>query len=319
MRRRFILAAIFSTVVPVASLSAQLVFQVCKETCPDPFRDPGGAAVCQARISLCETKLTAYNTYMAQLSAGVTTYQLPAKYREILQPFYSANLANWRFGFADRQPPGNATTDCNVTYFNRAGFVTLLRDGNLDGFWGWLFHELRHFSQCGQLGSRDAYSKMWFGHLELAVIQSSNLETLHDRMLMEADADNVATTVLAGTRTMRDIHDRLVRPIVVTLAGPSGAVLADRTTIGKGTYDISGRVTGGSDPLERNWWVKRPGTTIFAQVPSSVLNEARVFHLIADVTGEYTLRLHVRQPGSNLPEASRQIVLNAVDLRTIAR
>ena len=73
MRRRLILAAIFSTVVPVASLSAQLVFQVCKETCPDPLRDPGGAAMCHARIAACETKLTSYNSYMAQLGAGVTT------------------------------------------------------------------------------------------------------------------------------------------------------------------------------------------------------------------------------------------------------
>jgi hypothetical protein len=319
MRRRFIVAAIISTVVPVASLSAQLVFQVCKETCPDPFRDPGGAAMCQARISLCESKLTSYNSYMLQLSAGVPTYQLPAKYREILQPFYSGNLANWRFGFADRQPPGNATTDCNVTYFNRAGFVTLLRDGNLDGLWGWLFHELRHFSQCNQLGSRDAYSKMWFGHLELAFIQSNNLETLHDRMLMEADAETFAVTVLERTRTMRDIHGHLVKPFVVTLAGPSGALLADRTTISKGTYDVSGSVTGGHDPVERNWWVKRPGMTYFEQVPASVVNDGRGFHLNAPVTGEYTLRLHVRQPGSNLPEAMRQIVLVAVEPRTIFR
>ena len=101
--------AILSTSVGIESASAQ-VFPVCRETCPDPFRDPVGAAACQARISACDGKLASYRAYMTQLGAGVTTYQLPAIYRELLQPFYSANLANWRFGFSDRQPPNNATT-----------------------------------------------------------------------------------------------------------------------------------------------------------------------------------------------------------------
>ena len=307
--------ALMHLLLPLASASAQLVFQVCKETCPNPLTDPAGAAVCQARITVCESKLTAYNGYMAQLVAGVTTYSLPAKYREILQPFYSRNLGDWRFGFADRQPPGNATTDCNVTYFNRANFVNLLRDGNLDGFWDWLFHELRHFSQCGQLGSRDAYAKMWFGHLELAFIQNNNLATLHDRMLMEADADGVAMTVMEKTKTMRDINNRLVRPFVVALEGPGATVLPDKTYISTGTYQVAGKVSGGSDPVERNWWVKRPGMTYFEQFPASVVNDGRGFVLSAPTTGEYTLRLHVRQPGSNLPEAMRQIVLSAIPPR----
>ena len=135
----------------------------------------------------------------------------------------------------------------------------------------------------------------------------------------EAEAETFATSVMEKTRTMRDIHNRLVRPIVVTLSGPAGSVLPDRTTISKGMYDVGGNVTGGSDPLERNWWVKRPGMSIFEAVPASVFNDGRGFHLNAAVTGEYTLRLHVRQPGSNLPEAMRQIVLNAVDPRMISR
>lgn len=315
--RKNFLAALVALSLPASAVSAQLVFSVCAETCPDPLRDPAGAAACHARIAVCESKLTSYNAYMAQLGAGVTTYALPAKYRQILQPFYSADLSGWRFGFADRQPPGNATTDCTVTYFNRAGFVTLLKDGNLDGMWDWLFHELRHFSQCKQLGSRDAYAKMWFGHLELAFIQNNNLATLHDRMLMEADAKGVSATVVESTKPMRDIHNRLVLPIVVKLASPSGSLLADRTTIGTGSFQVTGKVTGGSDPLERNWWLKRPGMGNFVQVPASVVDEGNAFRLDVPSTGEYTLRLYVRQAGSNLPEASREIVLNAVEPRRV--
>jgi hypothetical protein len=122
------------------------------------------------------------------------------------------------------------------------------------------------------------------------------------------------------TVTMRDTRNRLVKPIVVALAGPSGAVLGDRTTILTGTYQVTGKVSGGSDPLERNWWVKRPGMTYFEQFPASVVNDGRDFVLSVPTTGDYTLRLHVRQPGSNLPEASRQIVLTVMSApRTILR
>src|SRR5215204_2831457 len=148
MRLSYFILVLSSTAGAIRSTGAQIVFQVCRETCPDPLRDPAGFAACHARIAECESKLTAYNGYMGQLGAGATRYQLPTKYREILQPFYSSNLGNWRFAFGDRQPPNNATTDCTVTYFNRANFVLLLRKGELDGGWDWLFHEIEHFNQC---------------------------------------------------------------------------------------------------------------------------------------------------------------------------
>ena len=294
-------------------LSAQLVFQVCRETCPDPLRDPVGAAACHARVAACESKLTTYNAYMAQLGAGVTTYQLPAVYRDLLQPFYSANLANWRFGFSDRQPTGNATTDCTVTYFNRANFVLLLRNGTLDGFWNWLFHELRHFTQCQQLGTRDAYAKMWFGHLELAFLQNNNLATIHDRMIMEGDADNVATRVMTSTLPLRDLNNRLVRPIAVVLAGSSGQVLGDRVTTRVGnTQRFIAQVTGGSDPLERIWRWRVPGSTLLAAAPANVVDAGNAFQFTPTVAGTYHVRVRVRQPGSNLAEAVKQIAVDVL-------
>jgi hypothetical protein len=297
--------------------SAQLVFSVCRETCPDPFRDPGGATVCNARVAACETKLGLYNTYMAQLSAGVTTYQLPAMYRELLQPFYSNNLGTWRFGFSDRQPPSNATTDCSVTYFNRANFVNLLRDGALDGLWDWLFHELAHFDQCRILGTRDAYSKMWFGHLEIAFIQNNNLETIHDRMMMEGSAETVAMRVLDRTRTLRDATNRLVRPFSVTFKGPSGQVLGDKVTIVRGSaYRVDANVTGGSQPRERVWRWMTPSTGFYASAPARILDGGAAFNAGSPDVGTYRVRLTVSQPGSNLVHAVKDLIVEVVQPKT---
>src|SRR5688572_18511724 len=305
--------AVLSTTLGARSTSAQVVFPVCRETCPDPLRDPIGAAACQARISTCDGKLASYRAYMAQLGAGVTTYQLPAMYRELLQPFYSADLANWRFGFSDRQPPNNATTDCNVTYFNRANFVLLLRNGTLDGFWNWLFHELAHFNQCQQLGTRDAYAKMWFGNLELAFLQSNNLETIHDRMIMEGAAEAVATRVVASTLPMRDLTNRLVRPFTVVLTGSSGEVLPDRVTARVGSAQrFSARVTGGSDPRERIWTWRVPGTLQLASAPGNVVDGGNAFQFTPTAVGTYFVRVRIRQPESSLAETIKQVAVDVL-------
>ena len=314
IRRSMLLAlAFFCTTAAASPSSAQLVFQVCRETCPDPLRDPIGATACNARIAACESKLALYNTYMGQLSAGVTTYQLPAAYRELLQPFFSANLANWRFGFSDRQPSGNATTDCSVTYFNRANFVLLLRTGELDGFWPWLFHELGHLNQCRQLTSRDAYAKMWFGHLEFAFLQNNNLETIHDRMIMEAQADAVSARVMTSTVPLRDLTNRLVKPIAVSLAGTTGQTLGDAVSYRVGsTQRFTARVTGGSDPLERIWTWRVPGTTQLVSVPANVVDGGNGFQFTPTVVGTYYVRVRVRQPGSNLAVAIKQVTVDVL-------
>jgi hypothetical protein len=314
MNRLTLVAFVFLGVcVPARSSSAQLVFQVCRETCPDPLRDPVGAAACHARIAACESKLTAYNGYMGQLSAGTTTYILPAVYRELLQPFYSADLTGWRFAFSDRQPPGNATTDCSVTYFNRANFVLLLRQGNLDGLWRWLFHELGHFDQCRRMTSRDAYAKMWFGNLELAFLQNSNLETIHDRMIMENDADAIAARVLTSTVPLRDSRDRLVRPIAVALVGSSGQLLSERVTTRVGNTQLfTARISGGSDPLERVWRWRVPGSFQLVAAPTSVVDGGNAFQFTPTVVGTYFVRIRVRQPESNLAETIKQVAVDVL-------
>jgi hypothetical protein len=315
MRARYLLfaaGAVITSLLPQTS-HAQLLFQVCRETCPDPLRDPVGAAACATRIELCESKLTAYNGYMTQLNAGVTTFTLPKLYRDLLQPFYSGSLANFRFGFGDRQPPSNATTDCSVTYFNNQSYVNALRNGTLDTNWRWLFHELRHFTQCNILGSRDAYAKMWFGHLELAFIQNNDLATLHDRMWMENDAETFAGTMLTNTEKMRDIHNRLVSPFVVTLLGPGGNVLPDESVFSIGTFTLTGKIAGGSDPVQRQWWVKNPLSSSFTRVQNGLSPDATSWQFMPTITGLWTVRLLVSQPGSNLPMASRQIVIRVSD------
>ncbi len=307
-RWTLLMLAFLSTTAAVRTAAAQLVFQVCHETCPDPLRDPGGAAACHARIAECESKLTAYNAYMAQLGAGTTTYALPAKYRELLQPFYSSNLSTWRFAFGDRQPPGNATTDCTVTYFNRANFVLLLRKGELDGLWGWLFHELQHFNQCQRGGTRDAYAKMWFGNLALAFIQNNDLATLHNRMPMESDANAAATRVLLSTEHMFDSRNHLVAPIAVVLSGASGQVLTDQIAARVGDVQhYTAKVTGGSDPLERIWTWRVPGSTILQSAPSNVVDGGNGFQFTPTAVGTYYVRARVRQPDSPLADAIKQV------------
>jgi hypothetical protein len=79
-----------------------------------------------------------------------------------------------------------------------------------------------------------------------------------------------------------------------------------------GRYQVTAKIDGGSDPLEKNWSLKSPGATYFAPVPASVLNDGAAFALTPSTAGEYTLRLYVSQPGSNLVTASRQVVISVV-------
>jgi len=312
--RHVVLAAgAFMTSLLPHTSEAQLVFQVCKETCPDPLRDPLGAAACTARIELCESKLTLYNGYMGQLGTGTTTFTLPKLYRDVLRPFYSGNIDNYRFAFGDRQPPSNATTDCGVTYFNNAAYVDKLKNGTLDTNWDWIFHELRHFGQCSILGSRDAYAKMWFGHLEVAFIQNNDLKTLHDRMWMENDAETYSQQMIEKTKTMRDVHNQLVRPFVVKLLNSGGTALPDESVFSIGTYAINSRVEGGSEPIAREWWIKNPLATTFTRIQNGLSPDATSWQFMPTITGDWTLRLVVSQPGSNLPMASRQVVLRVSD------
>jgi hypothetical protein len=203
---RIILSALIAGVVwlriPVTTAHG---FQVCARQCAL------GDAACVAAVAACEVKIHAYNIYMDQMGLGVSKHQLPAVYRDILGPRYpQANFNTFRFGFADRQPPNNATTDCNTTYFNNAVYVDRLRNAAANPDYFWLLHEVTHTEQCSVLGSREAYAKRWWDEMEaVANAQGRNINfnqspenlakqigalysQVHDMMAMEQQADNKA-------------------------------------------------------------------------------------------------------------------------------
>ena len=187
--------------------------------CPDPASCEASDLACRAAVALCEAKINAYSVYMDRIGAGQTLHALPPIYQEILAPHYPrADLARVRFAFSDQQPPDNATTDCNVLYFNDASYVAALRDGGPNEKWRWLLHELAHPEQCADAGGRIGYAKRWWDELEKAVrasgasidvLQSSEqlavqlgrlYARVHGAMPMERAADAKADAVLAQLR-----------------------------------------------------------------------------------------------------------------------
>jgi hypothetical protein len=187
--------------------------------CPEPGSCAPSDLACRATVALCEAKIRAYAAYMDQIGTGRTPYELPPIYREILAPHYPrADLAKIRFAFSDRQPANNATTDCNVIYFNDAEYVNALRDAGPNEKWPWLLHELAHPEQCADAGGRSGYAKRWWDELEAAarasgasidVLQSTEqlakqlgrlYARVHGAMPMEQAADAKAEAVFAKLR-----------------------------------------------------------------------------------------------------------------------
>src|SRR4030095_75966 len=174
-----------------------------------------------------------YNIYMDQMGAGVSRHQLPDVYRDILAARYpQTNFNTFRFGFSDRQPPNNATTDCNVTYFNNSDYVDRLRNGAANPNWFWLLHEITHTEQCTALGGREAYSKRWWDEMDAALnaqgikvnflqppdALANQIGTLfaqvHDMMPMEQQATNKANALLPGlVACCTDRNGKPVRPL----------------------------------------------------------------------------------------------------------
>lgn len=152
---------------------------------------------------VCETKVVLYRRYMDLLGAGVKLHHLPDGYVDQLKAYYpNVNLRSVRFGFSDRQPSGNATTDCHNMYFSSRDYTEKLRTGTLtvNDDLSWLYHELRHTEQCKEVGGRDPFAEMWFKDFEYSAL-TTNLnnpdyyKVLHDKMPMERDADTRATAV----------------------------------------------------------------------------------------------------------------------------
>lgn len=273
-----------------AAAQGPFINQACKRNCN--ITD----AACIASEQTCQAKLDLYLTYMAQLGAGVTTSQLPQLYVDLLQPHYQgADLRSWSFGFGDRQPPNNATTDCSNTYFNNRAFVDKLRAGNLNesGDFLWLFHEMQHFVQCTRLGSRGFYAKMWFDQLETTFIQNNNLATLHDRMPMEGEADAVANTVFGATAALRGSDGRLVRSVTLELLRNNQIIPTSGPIpyINQAPQTITARVTGFSSAPAIGWAIKRPNH-VFAPATGSGPNGTEL-QWTPDETGTHQIRVTV--------------------------
>ena len=209
-RASLVLGFIFAIALP-ASVSA------AAGTCPSSCAPAD--LVCNAAVALCETKIRAFDVYMAQIDTGQPKYPLPAVYQEILRPHYpQVDFEKIRFAFSDQQPPDNATTDCNRIYFNDAAHVDALRNAGPNPKWLWLLHELTHAEQCAASGDREKYALRWWRELETAVRESGEtidvfqtteqlvkqLQALylrvHAAMPMEQAADAKAETVLGGLR-----------------------------------------------------------------------------------------------------------------------
>lgn len=165
----------------------------------------------------CENKLQGYKSYMGTLGAGVSLFNLPPLYVEILREhFTQVDLANVRFGFSRGVPPDvKGMTDCNTIYFASRSFVDKVRNGALskdagDDF-ALLYHELTHTEQCAQRGGRDAYAVMWWQQVTTAGERDPNPATIHRRQPMEIEAMARAADI-DGLR----LKDGLVRPVSIS-------------------------------------------------------------------------------------------------------
>lgn len=292
--------------IPTANAQGPIIAAACRRNCS--LTD----AACIVNEQTCQAKLGLYYGYMGQLGTGVTVYQLPQLYIDLLQPHYGAFISGWRFGFSDRQPANNATTDCSRTYFNDQAFVDDLRAGNLneDSEFTWLFHEIQHHVQCSRLGSRDLYAKMWFEQLEVTFIQNNDLATLHDRMPMEGDADGVANRVLGAMANSRGADGRLVRSITLELlrnhvAIPTGSV----SYITQTPQLITARVTGFSTPPSIAWSIKQPNQ-VFAPATGSGSNGTEL-QWTPTVAGRHDIRATVN-PASTTESVTRVVAFNVL-------
>jgi hypothetical protein len=295
-------------------LVAQLVVAACNMNCPQVrLCLPGdqrcndynaNAISCQTQQASCQAKFVMYDTYMQQMGAGVTMHQLPALYRDELATYYpAATLAEVRFGYSNRQPEGNATADCDRIYFNDAAYVdavrtaTLKHDSNAPHHFGWLLHELTHFEQCRQVGSRDAYARMWWDQLsetELAgLIESGSWLGIHDQMQMEqqANARRDQTWAMLPTCCIDPTTRLLIKPLTVTPL----AISPTSATEGQ-TVTLSTSASNGAQPLTYRWKVREPGSI----QPLSLPADGPTASFAPNAPGTWTVLLAVTQPGNSL-------------------
>ena len=282
----------------------------CKENCA--LTD----AACIAREQVCQTKLQLYRGYMGQLGLGLTLHRLPQLYIDLLQAHYNGSLGNVSFGYADRQP-ALATTDCNVIYFGTSAtraFVDKVKNGGLthSAEFKLLFHELRHFSQCTNLGGRDQFAKRWFRDLDISILHQTNVDfqQLHDLMPMEADAKNAADRIFGEIDLLRDQSGKLVRPLSVELL-KGNSVLGSNITAWVGSpLEFTARVSGGSGPFKIDWSVKAP-YEVRAQSAQPAPGDLSKLQWSPNREGIFEVEAFVTQPGTSLRPALKIIQVKA--------
>jgi hypothetical protein len=309
-----VLAALFSH--PAA---AQPVVPACDLRCPAPRiceptdrvcqRHNEEVVRCQTEQASCQAKFMAYDAYLQQMGLGVTPLSLPALYREVLDPLYpQASLSGYRFGFSNRQPANNATTDCDRTWYNNADYVSAIQNGTVSengqgpGFY-WLLHEIAHYEQCRVVGSRDAYARMWWDHLSetelVSLIETGGWGTIHSQMRMEQEAKTRAQEVLFALDQccIHPTTGRLVRPLAVTPMQVTPAGLTQGASV-----TFSANASGGAEPLSWAWEVRDPHAGAWTTLPAT--GPSATFVPQAD--GSWTVRLSVSQPHPGLRTDHRE-------------
>lgn len=295
----------------------------------DPLKCDGVKyAACLARQTDCQVKLNLFNAYLGQMGLGVSLYAMDGYNRAILAPYFpTIDLSAWRFGFSDRQPPDNATTDCNTTYFNNASFVNNLTRGHIDlsnrvtsadgKRVPWVLHELYHYVQCNNVGGRTAYARMWFdnllrmnwGSLDPTKVSLDNLSPIfnlmHDSMPMEQDAQNNGDTIWTTLNSCCVATDStLFPPLKINVTGvitPQDPNALIQTIYPGKTVTLNATLTGGSAPFSYFWSIQMPGAASFTAIPASEgYATGPAFTWTPKVVGSYRIKLVVSQNKMNI-------------------
>jgi len=310
-----ICAAVTLTAIAAGGRDVQGVAVACQRTCPDAVRFPVEAAQCAAEIGLCQTRLGLYDTYMAQLGAGVNKRSLPAAYVEVLQPFYpGAPLGNYRFGFSPRQL-AVATTDCSMTYYTTQAYVDKVAAGSLStaNELKLLFHEIHHYRQCMQAGGRNQFAKMWFDQIPLNRLQTFDMNIIHDAMPMEGQASAAQETIFTSVAdSNRDASGRLVPSVRVVLKRGTETVGSTMTATAGTPLNLTAEVTGGSQPL-KSLWQMRYSTGVLVEIGA---RDSRTLTYTFTGSGSYELLFHAFQEGTEL-RATQRVATTVVQPRTV--